>query len=71
MIKGGVCVSVLLYSSIVLRVPESIWKFNRNVCNGAILGKLKKKKIYSPPGCHCNEVSCGSTHSLKGKINIF
>lgn len=44
MIKGGVCVRVLLYSSKVLRVPESIWKFNRNVCNGAILGKLKKKK---------------------------
>lgn len=46
MIKGGVCVRVLLYSSKVLRVPESIWKFNRNVCNGAILGKLKKKKRF-------------------------
>lgn len=42
MIKRGVFYSgIFLYNSKVLRVPDSVLKYMRYMCNGAIFGKLK------------------------------
>lgn len=66
MIKRGVLFSgIFLYSFIVLTVPDSILKFKRYMCNGAIFGKLKQE-IYSSLCCYLKEVSYKTTYFLQG-----
>ena len=65
-IKTGILFSgIFLYSFIVLPVPDSILKFKRYMCNGAIFGKLKQE-IYSPLGCYLQEISYKPTYFLEG-----